>query len=193
MVFGRYHESKEHIYTSKFNAFGIRELTEKEAFIRQNQVDYLDQVEYSSNWGESYGKNLAKIEDNYLATQLISGDNITCDAKSLEQTINEQIEDFQSKEVNRFILYAGKEISKRLYGKNQFVPNWHNQNQTHRILGLKGFFDKIPVLYFGSLPNNTIILIDISSFGVLTQHKVPDSPDFPLDIHITPLSINRAK
>ena len=165
--------------------FGYNELIPKGGFIKQNRISYV-------GWGENYGLGLATFEDTTLALQFKSGINSTLDHNNFSDSIMKQFKEMIELGLSPIIFYNGLDVHKEFYHSDKFNPEWHLQNNPLDNVQVEGLFNQIPIIRL-EVPNNTIHLVDLSQFGVLTQYKHQNDESLPILIQIDSISYEQAQ
>lgn len=180
-MFGRYQEIFDEGINKTIPKFGIFELAPKEAFIKQNRIAY-------PGWGESYGRGLAEFEDKFLGSQLCITEPISENSETLIDVTANQLKEMVEIGLNPIIFINGREISKIIKEAPQFIPPWRLQSNPLGEISVWGLFNNFPIIYNKGIPQNTIFLVDINLFGVLTQYLSNNNDSQPLSINIDLMS-----
>jgi len=183
---GRYQEFPGTIHDKEGKVFGIKELSPKGAFIDQNRVTYLD-------WGSTCGRTLAHSEDHLLGMQINSFDCQSFNSNNFEEILNTCLLEYKSNESTFIILFNGADLMKLLHESKSFIPDWRIDKSAFKSPGFMGLYNQIPVFRFDPIEENSLILIDIKSFGILSQYGISDSKEFPITIRINEITHDQAK
>lgn len=184
--FGRYREIYNDQVLKTLTVIGIFELAPKEAFIKQNRVAYV-------GIGESYGHGLASYEDITLGNQFKIADPISLKQKSFGEGIIQKIAEMVKLDLSPIIFYNGESIFEEFTQSEHYIPAWQTQNNPLGDIAIEGLFSHTPVIANAGLPENSIFLLDIYKFGILTQYKLQKEDTLPISLQIELLTNEKAQ
>lgn len=167
-------------------AYGVHELSEKEAYIKQNRIEY-------PNWGATYGRALGNSEDQLLAAQILGVETKTTMENDLDNAIILRIAEMTSAGYSPIILCERTLLYQLIYKSPHFRGHWALQNSLLDRLSGHGLYEETMVFSINGIPEKTIIMLDFGAFATLVQYRPTEKSDFPLYISIDEISVEKAK
>lgn len=112
---------------------------------------------------------------------------------NIDREISIQIADLRSNGYNPIMLW-GHDFIDYLSNSEKYEPHWKTTKpKPEGIINFHGYYNDVTVILHPTNPK-TILICDFSKIGTLTQYKVDEkTSDFPLQIFIKEISIERAK
>lgn len=178
---GRYREIFYNAKDQSIMPFGPQnKLIPKGIFVHQNRVNY-------AGWGDSSGHKMAELENSFLGAQLISETPIKSSPENLLETLKCQlyiVEEFNNSPI---IFIRGDEVARILRQCDEFIPAWRIQKNPLGEIPVFGQIYGFWILQNNGIPKESISIVDISNFGILTQYIYTERGATPINIEIRPI------
>lgn len=181
----RYYENREHIPES-LDVYKYQSIDPKGVFVDQKKISYID-------WGGGFGRGLANFENKKLSEdfQILPVRFNDIHPDDLEQSILVVLKKQEEIGNDPYILFSNPVFRGSFRNSEHFVPEWMAENPS-KIPGIEGRFDGIPLISMNSIPQEEIIIIDMSKFADLIQYPPNDSGQFPLFISVEAITEEKA-
>lgn len=181
-VYGAYRDLTSDKPIGKMDSWGFNQIADKEAFIKDWHVHYLD-------WGEHYGRSMATSEDQIIFKTMVSGSEIKKDIKmqdvipEIEKILNES--NFNEPIILQTLdnIFEYENIRK----SETFIPRYNNDCPQTKVNNFQGYIGilkyskfQIPVVNIfirNEELKNKILLTDIKKYGSLNQYSPIDNKE----------------
>lgn len=186
VYYNKYEQRPEVDPPENLHAYGIRELTDKGAYVQQNRINYPD-------WGGAYGRNLAIIEENLFIPELVRFNSTTVLENDIVSALQKVLADMKAAGYSPIILSERSVLFELLYKLPLFQARWRKQNDTVEQLGAIGLYEDSLVFDLGGLTGKRLVIVDIKAFATLVQYRPNEKENFPLHISIEEINLERAR
>jgi hypothetical protein len=171
-------------------AFGVwNHPHQKEAFVQDSNY---------GGWGQQYGEQMARGEDEQVLEMLINqGERSVVTEKELLGKIEQTLDHMKHAGYEPAILFVGHSLlGHRLkvnaLGLNSYALSWTHGSRYSSMAGYQGSFKECPAFQLYSSAFRGVILVDLKKLGELIQYPANEVGDYPLSISVQPIDEKRA-